>query len=294
VPGLSRQYVKLCDARDFTDPGFLELVRSLIPEREPLEYIERKVWELAMLALFMREAALLTERTEALSVGAGNERVLFWLANRIGRVVATDIYGSGPFAEKEARSSMLTDPGAHAPYPYREDRLETLWMDARKLEFPDDSFDLVFTISSIEHFGSRRDISQAARELGRVVKPGGYAVIITDCIVRLHPLDATPAGFAVRMLSLGRRSSGARPLRRGMLAETFTPRELQSRIVRPSGLRLVQPIDLKLSQETWDTIASDGRSRGGPGTDDPSPRILVRAGRSYLTSVCLVLAKPDA
>ena len=283
MPGLSRQYAKLCDVRDFADPEFLHAVRSLIPEREPLEYVERKVWELAILALFMREAGLLTEHTEALSVGAGDERVLFWLANRIGRIVATDIYGRGPFADQEARSSMLTDPGAHAPYPYRQDRLQTLWMDARRLEFPDESFDLAFTISSIEHFGSRRDISQAARELGRVVKPGGYAVIITDCIVRLHPLDATPVGFAVRTLSLGRRSSGARPLRRGMLGETFTRRELHSRIIRPSGLGLVQPIDVEVSPETWDTLRQD-----------PAPPLLVRAGRSYLTSVCLVLAKPGA
>jgi SAM-dependent methyltransferase len=284
---LARQYVKLCDARDFADEEFLDVVRSVIPERDPLQYVERKVWEFATLVLFMSEAGLLEERTHALSVGAGDERILFWLANRIGRVVATDIYGSGRFAANEARHSMLTDPGSHAPYPYREDRLEVLWMDARKLEFPDESFDLVFTISSIEHFGSRRDIARAAQEIGRVLKPGGYAVIVTDCLVRLHPLDATPAGFAVRTATRGRRSAGARPFRRGMLGEVFTPRELRSQIVRPSGLELVQPLDARLSAETWGTMASDSRgARAGPG-------LLVRVGRSYFTSVCVVLTKLD-
>ena len=279
--------MKLCDARDFADEEFLEVVRSLIPERDPLEYVERKVWEFAMLLLFMSETGLLDEPTHALSIGAGDERVLFWLANRVGRVVATDIYGTGRFAEGEALGSMLSDPRSHAPYPYREDRLEVRWMDARALEFPDESFEVVFTISSIEHFGSRRDIAQAAREIGRVLKPGGYAVIVTDCLVRLHPLDATPAGFAVRTLSRGRRSAGARPFRRGMLGEVFTPRELRSQIVRPSGLELVQPLDARLSAETWGTLASD--SPGGPA----GPRLLVRVGRSYFTSVCLVLGKPD-
>jgi SAM-dependent methyltransferase len=186
---------------------------------------------------------------------------------------------------------MLSDPRSHAPYPYRDDRLEVLWMDARKLEFPPQSFDLVFTISSIEHFGSRRDIAQAARELGRVLKPGGYAVVITDCVVRLHPLDATPAGFVARALTRGRRSAGARLFRRGMLKETFTPRELRAHIVEPSGLELVQPLDLRVSPETWATLDFEP---GVPEERGGRPQLLVKAGRSYLTSVCLVLTKPDA
>ena len=294
VVALSRQYVKLCDIRDFEDRELLRMIRSLIPERDPLAHVERKVWEFGMCMLFMREARLLDHRTRVLSIGAGDERLLFWLANRVGRIVATDIYGSGRFASNEASVSMLENPRAHAPYPYREDRLQVHWMDARRLTFPSDSFDVVFTISSIEHFGSGRDVARAASEIGRVLKPGGYAVIITDCLVRRHPLDATPAGFVARLLSGGRRSRGARPFRRGMLAETFTPRELRSRIVRPSGLKFVQPINLTLSRETWGTIQSAGV---GPSElidgDGPYPRILVRAGRSVLTSVCLVLCKPS-
>ncbi len=277
---LSRQYVKLCDALDFEDRELLGMIHSLIPERDPRAYVERKAWEYGMLLLFAREAGLLDERTEALSVGAGNERVLFWLANRVGRIVATDIYGGGRFALKEADRSMLSDPRAHAPYPYREDRLEVHWMDARQLAFPSESFDLVFSISSIEHFGSLRQIARAAGEIGRVVKPGGHAVIVTDCLVRLHPVDATPAGFIRRVLTLGRQSRTARPFRRGMLGETFAARELRSRIVRPSGLQLVQEIDTTLSEKTWQSAA------------DPRAHILVRAGRSLLTSVCLVLNKP--
>lgn len=107
---LSRQYVKLCDVRDFEDGGLLAMIRSLIPERDPRAYLERKAWEYGMLLLFLEEAGLLGEGTHALSVGAGNERVLFWLANRVGRMVATDIYGSGRFASAEADRSMLSNP----------------------------------------------------------------------------------------------------------------------------------------------------------------------------------------
>jgi ubiquinone/menaquinone biosynthesis C-methylase UbiE len=138
-------------------------------------------------ALGQEETGRMGEQTEALAVGAGDERIVFWLAKRLGRVVATDIYGEGDFAGREARPSMLEDPASHAPFPYREDRLEVRWMDARQLDFPDESFDVVFSLSSFEHFGMPDDIAAAARELGRVLRPGGRAFLATECFIRRRP-----------------------------------------------------------------------------------------------------------
>ncbi len=287
----SRQYVKLCDLQDFEDPAMLELLRSILPERDPLAHIERKVWEFAMLALFMEEAGLLGEQTQALSVGAGDERILYWLANRIGRVVATDVYGQGPFAAGEARHSMLEDPASHAPFPYREDHLEVMWMDGRSLSFPEDAFDVVFTLSSIEHFGSAKDVARAARELGRVLKPGGYAIVATDCLVRLHPFDSAPFELAKRILTLNRKLRTATGVRRVRLAEAFTPRELRTSIVEPSGLELLQPLQLTTSSESWDHVRR--QSRDGSLSPAGFPIVLVEAGRSVFTSVCLVMRKPQ-
>jgi SAM-dependent methyltransferase len=272
---LSRQYAKLCDRRDFDDPALLAAIRELVPERDALAHIERKVWEFGVVMLFLEEAGLLDDTTRALSVGAGNERILFWLANRLGEIVATDTYGAGEFAGGEASDSMLTDPRAHAPFPYREDRLTVARMDARSLDYPDESFDLVLTISSIEHFGSRLQIASAAGEIGRVLKPGGYAVIVTDCFVRLSPIDTLPVWFALRRLSGGRRSRLATPRRRSALAQVFTPAELHSAIVEPSGLRMLQPLQTGVSPATWE-----------------HPRLLIRRGRSAFTSSCLALVKP--
>jgi SAM-dependent methyltransferase len=288
-----RQYAKLCDRRDFDDPALIAAITSLVPERDPLHHIERKVWEFAIVMLFMDEAGLLDDRTEALSVGAGNERILFWLANRIGRIVATDIYGEGRFADGEAGASMLTDPASHAPYPYRSDHLEVLAMDGRELEFDDASFDFVFTVSSIEHFGGAGDIARAASEIGRVLRPGGHAVIVTDCLAKLHPLDATPVGFALKAMTGGRFSAAARPRRRGALTEMFTPAELQTGIVEPSGLVLTQPLDTTLSAETFDNVTRvrpDGTLV--PATGERYPLIVLQVGHSLFTSVCLPLAKP--
>jgi SAM-dependent methyltransferase len=288
-----RQVAKLCDVRDFEDADVLRVLREILPERDPLAHVERKVWEFAMLALFLEEVGRLHEGTTALAIGAGDERMVFWLANRIGRVVATDIYGEGSFAEREATATMLTDSASHAPFPYREDRLAVEYADARSLPFPDDSFDVAFSLSSIEHFGGPGDVARAAREMGRVLKPGGHALVVTECFVRLHPLETALADSAVRAVSLGRKRRGATPRRR--LIEGFTPRELRSRIVAPSALELLQPLDLSLSPESWENLTiTHGDGTLSPATGEFYPHVLLQSGRSVFTSVCLPLRKAPA
>ena len=276
TPALSRQYAKLCDIADFADAGILAAIRDVIPERDPVAHAERKAWEFAMLALFLEEAGSLDDRAEVLAVGAGTERILFWLANRCGHVTATDIYGEGGFARAEADATMLADPAAHAPYPYREDRLSVRWADARELPFPDASFDVVFSLSSFEHFGAPREIARAAAEAGRVLRPGGHAVIVTECWIRRHPLEAL-------LWSL--------PGRRGV--DVLTARQIDRCIVRASGLESLQPLDTAVSAASWDNVA---RVRPGrppePRTGAYFPHILVQFRHSVHTSACVVMRKP--
>ena len=293
---LSRQYVKLCDLGDFDDPGLLAMAREILPERDPGAHAERKVWEFAMLGLFLRDVGRLHDGTTALAVGAGDERIVFWLANRLGHVVATDIYGEGKFAAREADASMLSQPRAHAPFPYREDRLEVRRMDARRLDVPDASFDVVFSLSSIEHFGSPRAIARAASEIGRVLRPGGHAFIATECFVRRHPLNSAPVDFAIRLATLGRKRRRATPRWRARM-DVLTPRELEAWIVRPSGLRLMQPLDRSLSDRSWANVTVQGGPGGTrlePASGEYYPHVLVRIDRSVFTSVALALEKPDA
>ncbi len=273
MSGLSRQYAKLCDLRDFDDPELIEAIRALVPERDPYEHIERKVWEYAMVMLFLADTGHLDRRSRVLSVGAGNERILFWLTNHVARMVATDVYGEGPFAAREAQASMLTDPATHAPaYVWRAEALEVHHMDGRRLTFPDASFDAVFTVSSIEHFGTPRDVAQAAAEIGRVLRPGGHALIITEFLVRHHPLDRA-VGALARLRA--RSGTGREPGhgRRPALAEVFAAPELESLLVGPSGLAAMQQLDTRTSGHAH-------------------PRILLDAAHSTYTSVCLPLIKP--
>jgi SAM-dependent methyltransferase len=279
---LRREYVKLCDLRDFDDPDVRARINDISPGVEPPTHLHRKHWEFAMLTLFLEDFGLLREDARVLSVGAGHETVLFWLANRVGKVVATDIYGEGSFSEGEADRTMLTDAASFAPYPYRESHLEVRHMDARELEFPDDSFDAVFSLSSIEHLGSWADIRRSAQEMGRVLRPGGAAFVVTECFLGRSLVSPRAVQEAGSKLSWPTR--------------IFTPGTLQSQIVDPSGLELVQ----MLAGKSPDTGANVIELHGGGCITSTNgvdyPHIAVRVQRFGLrtqkwTSVALAMSK---
>jgi SAM-dependent methyltransferase len=289
----ARQYCKLCDRRDFDDPRVLAQLREIAGQRlRQSDEIHRKFWEYAMFGIYLTDAGALHEQTEALAIAAGSDATLYWLANRIGRVVATDIYGQGDFAHREAAASMLSDPGALAPYPYRKDRLEVREMNALDLRFPDASFDLVYSISSIEHFGGPAETARAAREMARVLRPGGHALIATECLLARHVLDVPLVNYAIRLASCGRRCATATPRRRAL--DAFTPHELQRDIIGPSGLELVQPVNYELSPRSFDNVirwGSDGQI--SQEMQDSRPHIVLQARSAPWTSVFLALRKPS-
>jgi len=169
MAALTRQYVKLCDVADFGDPQLCGAVGEIEGRPAPRALAERKQWERGMLTLALAERGCLHEDATILAIGAGTEPVLFWLANRVRLVTATDIYGEGKFAGVEASESMLRNPDAFSPVDYRNDRLIVRHMDARRLEFPTGDFDAVYSLSSIEHFGSPGEIARSAAEMGSAI-----------------------------------------------------------------------------------------------------------------------------
>jgi SAM-dependent methyltransferase len=289
---LQRQYVKLCDVRDFDDPIVRARIDEIVPGLDSAARQHRKNWEYAMLTLFLEDMGLIREDVEILSVGAGHETVLFWLANRVAKVVATDIYGEGSFGEREADRTMLADPAAFAPYAYRESHLEVRHMDAKTLEFPDGSFDAVFSLSSIEHFGSRADIRRSAQEMGRILRPGGVAFIATESFLGRSLLTA----FVQEAVSRG---TGGRLFGSDRI---FSPRTLISEIVEPTGLQLVQPLEKTVSPESGENVIellSDKRITSTGGVE--YPHVVLRAKRNLgrvgirtqrWTSVGLAMTKP--
>ncbi len=64
----------------------------------------------------------------------------------------------------------------HAP----EAKANYMTCDVRQLPFVDESFDLIISDSTLDHFHHKKEILEALSELGRVLKPGGCLIITMD------------------------------------------------------------------------------------------------------------------
>jgi ubiquinone/menaquinone biosynthesis C-methylase UbiE len=175
-----RSLNRLPDVSDW-EPGtrFTDILREL---RQPVT-IHRKAWEYALCIEGLEKLSVVNEHSRAIAVGAGTEPVLYHFANRIARVVATDLYEN---PDHEGKPAMVENPAQFAPFPYQEHRLEVYRMSGDSLEFPAASFDFAFCLSSIEHFGSRETQRAAFEEMIRVIRPGGVICIITELILTGH------------------------------------------------------------------------------------------------------------
>ena len=177
-PALNR----VCRPDSWDDPEWLRFNRTL--EIEP-GLIHRKAWEWTQLVYGLERLNALGPETTVLGVGAGHERVLYYLANRTRLTVATDLYG-GHFVDtpgQEAAPDFLADPARYAPFPYRTDRLLPMPANGLHLPFADETFDVVYSLSSIEHFGGHEMAAVAMREKARVLKPGGIAAVATELVL---------------------------------------------------------------------------------------------------------------
>jgi SAM-dependent methyltransferase len=102
-----------------------------------------------------------------LDVGSPKLLSLYLAARLDANVWATDLLDY--FVERYAAYAQAAMRGRHSEY-----RMEVA--DGRALPYARASFDRAFSISAIEHIPGDGD-SEAVRELGRVVKPGGLVCL---------------------------------------------------------------------------------------------------------------------
>jgi SAM-dependent methyltransferase len=189
-------YNKVCEYEDFADPELADTIRDVFPHEikhftsdfpRGAEY--RKYWEIAMSVRALRRFGALRPDALLLGVGAGTEATIFYLTNHARQVVTTDLYLVSGSWQPSAPWFMLVSPDRFAPYAYRRDRLVVQHMDGRLLQYPDSTFDGIFSSGSIEHFGSWESIAASAYEMGRVLKPGGVLTVSTE-----YRIDGPPGG----------------------------------------------------------------------------------------------------
>lgn len=171
---------RLPDISDWA-PGirFTDILREMA---QPIT-IHRKAWEYALCIEGLERLGAVESDAKAIAVGAGTEPVLYYFANRIARMVATDLYDN---PNHEGTPAMLENPSAFAPFSYNVEHLEVYALSADALDFSSAEFDFAFCLSSLEHFGSRAVQRAAFEEILRVVKPGGFICITTELILTEH------------------------------------------------------------------------------------------------------------
>src|SRR5918992_5047543 len=227
---------KLCYIEDWQNDELIQLISEL-QKRDQLGLsndilmrerglIHRKDWEWAMSVVAMRRFGKLNKNSTALGVGAGKEILLFYLANHLEHVYATDLY-AGDWTKVWAPPDMIKNAKRYAPFEYNESALTVMRMDSTKLEFPSESFDIAFSISSIEHFGGKNHSGalRCLKEIERILKTGGIAVITTEYILN----DKEHQEFFNRRTIYG---------------------DLINKLQK---LQLVEPLDLRITTRTLDT-----------------------------------------
>jgi SAM-dependent methyltransferase len=260
--GVVPRDVQLCELANpakWDNPEWTSLLASLKTMPVDKMSMHRKGYEFAQLLFGLTRLGRLTADARVLSVGAGHEAPLYWLANRVRLVVATDMYDTSwrDAWAGEGDARVLAKPADYAPFPYREDALVFLRMDGRRLAFRTATFDIVYSLSSIEHFGGLGGAIEAMDDMARVLRPGGVLVLATE-----YCLSGPPHH------------------------EAFQPAEVAQLLSRP-GLRLIEPLDERVHAR-YEMAAVDILRN-----PYQTPHMAVRDGDTVFTSVVAFLERRD-
>ena len=111
---------------------------------------------------------------QVLDVGTGRGLLLIGAARRLttGKSTGIDVWST-----KDLSGNSLERTQANVEVEGVKDKVTLQSDDARKLSFPDASFDVVVSNLCIHNIPDAEGRAQACREIARVLKPGGTALI---------------------------------------------------------------------------------------------------------------------
>jgi len=143
---------------------------------------------------------------QVLDVGTGRGLLLIGAARKLttGKGTGIDVWSA-----KDLSGNSLARTEANVEVEGVKEKVTLKSEDARKLSFPDASFDVVLSNLCIHNIPDTEGRAQACREIARVLKPGGTALIS----------DFVKTGFYQKIFA----ASGLKVSRTGMNLLSFPP-----------------------------------------------------------------------
>lgn len=123
---------KLCDAYDWADPRIDTILRERL---RIMPSFQRKQWEFALIYHALDSNGALHPEARGIAFGAGRERLVYALSERVEHLLATDLYGGGAAwvgARTNAPKEFLLDA---APFPVDPARIDAARLDMRTVEY---------------------------------------------------------------------------------------------------------------------------------------------------------------
>ncbi|GMR25066.1 MAG: hypothetical protein BMS9Abin39_0342 [Ignavibacteria bacterium] len=177
---------KICDAADWFDTELNSIILNEL--KEPPRF-HRKQWEFAMIFLALKKLGCLNDNMTGLSLGGGNERVLYSIAQHINKLTVTDLYDE----ETTWDCAKTNDPDeyikASKPFDVDDSKIKALRMDMRYLHFEDNTFDFCYSSCAFEHIGTFDDFVQHLDEVYRVLKENGVYVFTTELQIGSNTIE---------------------------------------------------------------------------------------------------------
>ncbi|MFQ5706822.1 MAG: class I SAM-dependent methyltransferase [bacterium] len=168
-----------------------------------------------------------SKQLKVLDIGSPKLLAVYLAVKRKHRVYATDIQDQTIFTVWNTYYRDIQNNGSNGSAGYIADL-----QDARDLKYENDEFDIVYSVSVIEHIPDHGD-SEAMQEIHRVLKPGGLAIIEVPYALKTHE--------TVKNTDVYERQFNGEPV---FYQRHYDEETLRSRLIEPSKLKLVEKVIL--------------------------------------------------